>query len=403
MRRAARIALVLTLALGGIFLLPRGGAFGSIALAQLPLPTLTPILPDPDPSPTPTKTPKPSPPPTDGGGGGGGTKDGSGGGNDGTTKDGAKEDTKERVRKPKRSRPGGGVFIGTFRPSGSFTTDRLVARAAHLRSLGMPTAEVIRKVFPPFIIAGHAAWTNTWGAPRFGPAPGQVRRHQGQDVFCDFGAPVLAAEAGTVSFGDGGLGGKVARVHTSDGGYWYYAHLSAFNTKEFSPGDEVQVGDILGNCGNTGNALTTPPHVHFGHYNGDGVAVNPMRDLMRWLREAERRTGVLVAEVADERSREIASITLSRRFGDAFMPDTSLFSLAGDPLWASGQSPGTGTFTLADIALRTALSDSLFEAELDPGADEGAARDVILRSTLTPAAILSELTEEEHTHSESAD
>jgi murein DD-endopeptidase MepM/ murein hydrolase activator NlpD len=407
-RRVARIALAMTLALGGILVVPRGGAMGSQALAQVPLPTptptLPPVLPEPTPTPTPSPTPtsptSPSPSPDDGGGNGGG--DGSGGTRSGDT-DGQKDDGSKQTRK--RRRPGGGVFVGTFRPSGSFTTDGLVARAAHLRSLGVSTSEVIEQVFPPFIIAGHAAWTNTWGAPRYGPAPGQLRRHQGQDVFCDFGAPVLAAVPGTVSFDDGGLGGRVARVHTADGGYWYYAHLSTWNTRQFDQGDRVEVGDIIGTCGNTGNALTTPPHVHFGHYNGDGVAVNPMRNLVKWLREAERRSGVLVEKATNERSKEIASITLSRRFGDAFLPDTSLFSLAGDSLWASGSSPVTGTFTLADIALRTALSDSLFEAELNPQAKDRDSREMMLRSTLTPSELLSELTsaDGDHSHAESAD
>jgi murein DD-endopeptidase MepM/ murein hydrolase activator NlpD len=392
----------MTLALGAILVLPRGGATGSQALAQIPLPTLSPILPEASPTPTPPPT-SPSPTPTDGGDTGGDDTGGTKTDNtDGQKNDGTKDASKKA---PKRKRPGGGAFVGTFRPSGSFTTDRLVARAAHLRSLGVSTSEVIETVFPPFIIAGHAAWTNTWGAPRFGPAPGQHRRHQGQDVFCDFGAPVLAAVPGTVSFDDGGLGGKVARVHTADGGYWYYAHLASWNTRRFDQGDRVEVGDIIGTCGNTGNAVTTPPHVHLGHYNGDGVAVDPMRNLVKWLREAERRTGVLVEKATSERTKEIASITLSRRFGDAFLPDTSSFSLAGDGLWASGSSPATGTFTLADIALRTALSDSLFGAELDPQANDRESWDLLLHSTHSPSAILDELTsaEDHEGHSETAD
>ncbi|MQA99463.1 MAG: peptidoglycan DD-metalloendopeptidase family protein [Actinobacteria bacterium] len=401
MRRVARITLAMTLALGSILVLPRGGATGSQALAQIPLPTLSPTLLDPDPTPTPPPT-EPSPSPTSEGGGDGGS--GSGGTTTDETDSKKDDGTKSGSEtKRKRKRPGGGEFVGPFRPSGSFTTDRLVARAAQLRSLGVSTPEVIEKVFPPFIIAGHAAWTNTWGAPRYGPAPGQRRRHQGQDVFCDYGAPVLAAVPGTVSFGDGGLGGKVARVHTADGGYLYYAHLSNWNTKQFDQGDRVEVGDVIGTCGNSGNALSTPPHVHFGHYNGDGVAVDPMRELVRWLRQAERRTGVLVENATNERTKEIASITLSRRFGDAFMPDTSQLSLAGDALWASGSSPGIGIFTLADIALRTALSDSLFEAELHPVSGDRESRDV-LRSMLTPSAILTEITaDDDHAHTETAD
>ena len=31
-------------------------------------------------------------------------------------------------------------------------------------------------------------------------------------------------------------------------------------------GDHVERGDVLGRVGNTGNARTTPPHLHFGMY-----------------------------------------------------------------------------------------------------------------------------------------
>jgi len=36
-------------------------------------------------------------------------------------------------------------------------------------------------------------------------------------------------------------------------------------------GDTVKRGDVLGFVGNTGNARTTPPHLHFGIYSGGPV------------------------------------------------------------------------------------------------------------------------------------
>ena len=43
----------------------------------------------------------------------------------------------------------------------------------------------------------------------------------------------------------------------------YYAHL---NEQWVEPGDFVLTGQPLGAVGNTGNAVTTPPHLHFGVY-----------------------------------------------------------------------------------------------------------------------------------------
>jgi murein DD-endopeptidase MepM/ murein hydrolase activator NlpD len=39
-------------------------------------------------------------------------------------------------------------------------------------------------------------------------------------------------------------------------------------------GERVQVGTVLGHIGNTGNARTTPPHLHYGVYAYAG-AINP--------------------------------------------------------------------------------------------------------------------------------
>lgn len=178
--------------------------------------------------------------------------------------------------------------ISGYSLTGSFSTAGLLDALPSQRILS--TRKRVPEV-APFIIAGPASWTDTWGAPRFGP--GSLRRqHEGQDVFCRYGDPVLASERGYVEFDEGGLGGKVARLHRPDGSYWYYAHLSAWNERDLISGDSVVPGDVIGYCGNSGNAIGSPPHVHFGLYRSDGEAINPVSDLVRWLRTAERKLGL---------------------------------------------------------------------------------------------------------------
>lgn len=106
-----------------------------------------------------------------------------------------------------------------------------------------------------------------WGDPRDGGS----RRHEGVDIFADRGTPVLAAADGRVSrTGNGGLGGKTVWLR-ANGKAMYYAHLDSINTHR---GEGVESGDTLGFVGNTGNARTTPPHLHFGIY--DRGATNPL-------------------------------------------------------------------------------------------------------------------------------
>jgi hypothetical protein len=52
----------------------------------------------------------------------------------------------------------------------------------------------------------------------------------------------------------------------------YYAHL---DEQLVSQGERVAKGDTIGLVGNTGNARTTPPHLHFGIYAAGG-AINPL-------------------------------------------------------------------------------------------------------------------------------
>lgn len=300
----------------------------------------------PSPSPTPEETPgeeAPSSqdPPSSGGSGegsdhGGGTEPPPGGSGDADSGEGStgearggsnKTEEDDLAGEPDRGRhsgkgdssPHGSASF--YRPSGSYSTDALVAATLRLRSLGWSQKRATSALYPPFIIAGPAAWTNTWGAPRFGPGP-LVRTHQGQDVFCSYGAPVLATEDGVVDFGEGGLGGRVARVHTDDGAYWYYAHLSEFSAA-LAPGSEVATGDVLGYCGNTGNATKTAPHVHFGWYQATGRARDPMGALVRWLHRAEAKAARIMDKEMGTRAREMNLLTTGYMFGDAFMPDIS--------------------------------------------------------------------------------
>lgn len=109
----------------------------------------------------------------------------------------------------------------------------------------------------------------------FGDArDGGRRRHEGIDIFASRLTPVLAASDGMVSrVGDNRLGGKVVWLRPKSS--WitlYYAHL---DSQLVASGQQVKAGDTLGLMGNTGNARTTPPHLHFGIYGPQG-AVDPL-------------------------------------------------------------------------------------------------------------------------------
>ena len=101
-----------------------------------------------------------------------------------------------------------------------------------------------------------------------------TRKHEGIDLFAAYRTPVVAAAEGIISrVNENRLGGKVVWLRPTGKDYrLYYAHL---DTQLVNDGQQVNIGDTLGLMGNTGNARTTPPHLHFGIYTFGG-AVDPL-------------------------------------------------------------------------------------------------------------------------------
>lgn len=122
----------------------------------------------------------------------------------------------------------------------------------------------------PVVGKSNAAIGSFWADVR----DGGKRSHEGIDIFAKRGTPVVAATDGTVGFtGERGIGGKQVWLRTGlFGNSLYYAHLDRIAV---SGGQSVKAGDTLGFVGNTGNAKTTVPHLHFGIYGMDG-AVDPL-------------------------------------------------------------------------------------------------------------------------------
>lgn len=109
-----------------------------------------------------------------------------------------------------------------------------------------------------------------WGDGR----DNNARKHEGVDIFGPARSPVLASADGTITrVNENNLGGRVVWLRPKGKDYTlYYAHLDKQIAVE---GQEIKLGDTLGLMGNTGNAKTTAPHLHFGIYTFGG-AINPL-------------------------------------------------------------------------------------------------------------------------------
>lgn len=94
---------------------------------------------------------------------------------------------------------------------------------------------------------------------RFGPRGRNNRMHNGIDIKAPVGTPVVATADGVVTYAGVRSGyGKVVEIDHGDGLESLYAHLDEISVPE---GAQVLQGEIIGLCGDSGNASTA--HVHY--------------------------------------------------------------------------------------------------------------------------------------------
>lgn len=118
----------------------------------------------------------------------------------------------------------------------------------------------------------------------FGAGRTGGRTHEGFDILADCGTPLVAAR-----------GGKVEKVGYDDALYGYYVRIGGRKIRQdtfyshlirparVKRGQTVATGERIGEVGKTGNARTTPCHLHFEIRVG-GRPINPEPKLRRWDR-----------------------------------------------------------------------------------------------------------------------
>jgi murein DD-endopeptidase MepM/ murein hydrolase activator NlpD len=194
------------------------------------------------------------------------------------------------------------------------STAGLLNILSEVNQYGMPLKKALLQVVPPFPVAGPSWWIDDWHAPRSGG-----RLHQGLDIFAPRGTPLLAAADGIVTQKYvGALPGISVEVTDDKGIQYFYAHLADW-AKGLELGQEVKMGQVIGYVGNTGNAITTPPHLHF-EYQPDGTPEPPKPHVDRWVKRAERRALTLLERLAGSEVATAVGFRLTRLFdlgGDA--------------------------------------------------------------------------------------
>ena len=310
MRIAVRIAGIVALLVGQQVMAPFTVSAQIDPCNPIPIPGLCD-----EPVPTPTPLPSPDGGIVPGGGsggggggggggiidvgvGGGGGGDGGGGGQGGP---GAPAKSETPVQPP--------TFSGPFAVSSPNNTQALVDLLSQLDRYGVTLEDAILQVVGPFPVAGLAYWTDDWHACR----AGCTRFHEGLDIFAQSGTPLVAITDGFVSQKlVGELSGTSIEITDDQGVQYFYAHLSAW-AEPIQVGDQVEAGQVVGYVGNTGNAITTPPHLHLEVQPG-GIPVPPKPYVDRWLEMAMAKAQALVSSHTGEPIPQGSDFRLSRLF-----------------------------------------------------------------------------------------
>ncbi|MHB8126848.1 MAG: M23 family metallopeptidase [Desulfitobacteriaceae bacterium] len=129
-----------------------------------------------------------------------------------------------------------------------------------------------------FPVSGDVWFEDSFGADR----EGGKRKHEGTDLFSKEGTPILSVCSGKIErLGWNRLGGERVGIRGEDGNYYYYAHLQQI-AAQLKVGQRIKKGEYLGAMGHTGDALSTPDHLHFGIELANGEWINPYSFLVVW-------------------------------------------------------------------------------------------------------------------------
>ena len=130
------------------------------------------------------------------------------------------------------------------------------------------------------------SYVDSW---QFERTYGGERTHEGCDIMATFNErgvyPIYSATEGVVeNIGWLKLGGWRIGIRSESGAYYYYAHLSEY-ARDFTVGETIEAGTLLGFMGDSGYSEVPgtygqfPVHLHFGIYFddlfGNEYAINP--------------------------------------------------------------------------------------------------------------------------------
>ena len=215
-----------------------------------------------------------------------------------------------------------------------------------------PNTGIYEMVFP---VDEPHSYRDTWGACR----DGCNRLHEGTDIFAAKMTLVFAAAAGTVGWMSDSQGDCCAMALEHDDGWaTWYIHLNndTSGTDDgqgwgFAPGItsgvHVDAGEWIGWVGDSGNAESTSPHLHFELHRPNGMKINPFPHLVA----SEQPAGAVPGLVS------FTSYRVDDGTGNDSRGNNNGIAECGETIELYATVANDGEGTLSSLAARLDVSD----------------------------------------------
>src|SRR5918994_2016697 len=234
------------------------------------------------------------------------------------------------------------VMAVTARERVSETAARGWARPRRAVSVLVVALISLGAVIAPTASAAETGGTSGTGRPQPAPSPADAG-FAAPPVGNTFPVPVESGVIAKVTDEDVGKGGLSLWLLGDSGNAYYYAHNSANLVRV---GQRVARGQVIARVGHTGNAATTPPHIHFqinrcGELSSDEpCTISPYGLLRGWPQELVDGGGDAVGWYTP-----VGSTFRLRTEGGSALPATRYGSPRGDVALA-GDWNGDGRDTI---------------------------------------------------------
>ena len=231
---------------------------------------------------------------------------------------------------------------------------------------------------------GNSDIGSLFGVPR----DGGRRKHHGVDIFARRHTPIVAPTEGRITRVDETeIGGRVVWLRdTKRNQAVYFAHLQDILVNQ---GEYVYPGDTLGTVGNTGNARTTPPHLHFGIYkNGPIDPYNFIAETRTRLKRELSDKSLIGQTIRSKKNARLSLNGMGRKSEKLTLPQFQIMEAIGTsaayyrvrlPDQTEGyiyyadvegaEKPIRRTTIGEDIAVLTKPNDSAFKVDQLPGGE----------------------------------